>query len=164
MADHDLLPFVLVGVSGATGALIAFPGLRVILRERASRRWPKAPGVVLSSSYEAADGTSRDAHGYDVTSTTFTPVVEYEYTVDGRTFRGRRIALRSLSTSSPDAVKRCIDRYRSGARVEVFYDPADPSSAFLETGASVGAVFLTAFGGLFLFLGLLGIALIVLLR
>ena len=162
MSTPSLLALSLIGTSGAIGGLIMTFGLRPIMRERAARRWPRAPGVIQASSYEAHDGTSRDRHGYDVTSTTFTPVVAYEYTVDGRTYPGRRIRLASAATGNADAVKRTIDRYPPRARVQVFYDPNDPASAFLETGTSGGAIFLTAFGALFVALALLGVALVVL--
>ena len=161
MAGPVLLPYFLVGASALIGAVLVLGGLLPILRERASRRWPRAPGVVVSSRYTAKDYQYRDEQGYDRDATSFTPVVEYQYTVGVQRFEGSRISLHGVGTTSADRVKMFIDRYPPGARLEVFYDPRAPASAFLETGASSGAVFLVGFGSIFVALALLGIVLMV---
>ena len=144
----------LVGaVFAALGAAIMLFGRSFIARDRAIGRWPKAPATVTSSRYEASDRTMRDAHGYDVSSTSYTPVVTYQYTVGEKTFRGDKVSRAVQPTSNAARVKECIDRYPPGARVEVFYDPTDPATAYLETSTSAGAVFLMVFGGVFALAG-----------
>lgn len=138
---------------GVVGVLVALWGRSFIARDRAIGRWPKAPGTITSSRYESETGTTRDAEGYDVTSTTFTPVVAYRYTVQGREYDGSKVARVAERTGDAKRVKACIDRYPPGARVEVLYDPADPATAYLETRTSGGAVFLMAFGGFFALMG-----------
>ncbi len=138
---------------GVVGVLIALWGRSYLARDRAIARWPKAPGTVTSSRYESETGTSRDADGYDVTSTTYLPVVAYQYTVQGREYPGTKVARVVEWTGDARRVKECIDRYPAGARIEVFYDPADPTTAYLETRRSGGAVFLVAFGGFFALMG-----------
>lgn len=143
------------GVFGAVGAVIMLLGLRAIVRERATRRWPKAEGVIVSSCVDSATHQVRDAHGYYVDSTQYAPVVLYRYVVGGRTLDGTALRLSPTSMGNADKAKAISDRYAAGASVDVSYDPADPSRAYLESGTSGGAIFLTAFGGLFVAVGVL---------
>lgn len=146
---------------GVMGVLIALWGRSYIARDRAIGRWPKAPGTITSSRYESETGTSRDAEGYDVTSTTYVPVVEYRYTVQGQEYPGTRVARVVERTGDAKRVKACIDRYPAGTRVEVFHDPNDPTIAYLETRTSGGAVFLMVFGGVFALMGFGVVAIVV---
>jgi hypothetical protein len=78
---------------------------------------------------------------------------------------GRRpapFARTELRTSDAAAVKQIIDRYPDGSAVQVFYDPKDPTIAYLETRRSGGAVFLLLFGGLFAVMGLGALVLVAL--
>ncbi len=143
------------------GVLVALWGRSFLARDRAIGRWPKAPGTITSSRYESETGTTRDADGYDITSTTFMPVVAYRYTVQGQEYPGTRVARVVEWTGDAQRVKACIDRYPPGARVEVFYDPADPATAYLETRTSGGGVFLMVFGGFFALMGFGVLALVV---
>jgi hypothetical protein len=149
-------------VFAAVGLLLMAWGWSYVARDRAIGRWPKAPGTITSSTYRCAEGSSRDAQGYDVTTTSFTPVVTYEYTVDGASFVGTQLTRAVIATSDADAVKRCIDRYPPRARVQVLYDPANPGTAYLEARTSGGAVFLMVFGGFFTLMGCGAFALIAL--
>lgn len=143
------------GVFFAVGLLIFLWGRSFASRDRAIARWPRAPGVITGSTYSSQTGTSRDQHGYDVTSTTYAPDITFEYTVNGATFGGTRVTRANEPTSDASKIKALIDRYPRGARVEVLYDPSAPSTAYLEAGRSTGALILMIFGGFFLFVGAL---------
>lgn len=79
--------------------------------------WQRTQGTVLSSTLQVRQqGASRVE----------VPLVLYAYQVDGQKYRGERI--RCGGPSGGDAVTR----YPAGARVDVFYDPQDPSVAVLE--------------------------------
>lgn len=146
---------------GVLGVLIAAWGWSYVARDRAIARWPKVPGTITSSRCDSETGTTRDADGYDVTSTTYAPVVEYRYTVQGREYPGTKVTRVAERTGDARRVKACVDRYPPGARVQVFHDPADPTAAYLETGTSGGAVFLLVFGGFFAVMGFGVLALVV---
>ncbi|CAN5242636.1 hypothetical protein BH09MYX1_BH09MYX1_43420 [soil metagenome] len=148
------------GTFAALGAGILVVGLRIILRERRTRSWPKAPGTILASSVATETGTVRDRNNEDVDSTSYQPSVVYRYVVDGKSFDGTRVKLSPSSMSDPKRAKEFLDRYPFGAKVDVAYDPADPKSAYLESGTSGGAIFLTIFGGFFCAIGVLVLALI----
>jgi hypothetical protein len=70
----------------------------------------------------------------------YVPRVEYEYSVNGHVYTGKRVAFgRQGSHASPhtEAKERAVvDRYEVGAAVEVFYNPSHATSAVLERRAA----------------------------
>ncbi|MDB4929721.1 MAG: hypothetical protein JWM10_2205 [Myxococcaceae bacterium] len=151
-------------VFAAMGVAIFLWGRSYRVRDRAIGGWPKAPGVVVSSRYAASTGTTRDAQGYDVTSTSFVPAVSFQYEVAGTTYTGTKVTRAVEPTSDGAKVKAIIDRYPAGAKVEVLVDPKDPATAYLEVGTSGGAMFLMVFGGFFAAMGFGALALVALTR
>lgn len=89
----------------------------------ARERYLKAPGVVLQSYVESHS---------DSDGTTYSPFVEYEYEVGGRTYRGDRDSMFSFSSSSRSTAREVVDRYPEGKRVEVYYDPDDHAESVLD--------------------------------
>ena len=98
-----------------------------------------------------ADGTvleviRHDTHSYRSTSTSWNPLVEFDY-------EGRRISL-----EAKDGVSR--KKYYEGQRVTVLYDPDDPASFRIEgdeTGRTLYRVF-TAVGAACLAVALIAAA------
>ncbi len=67
------------------------------------------------------------------TVTSYVPVVEYAYTVNGHEYRSRQIQLDDDGGGeSADDAKKMAARYSEGSEVDVHYDPANPGSAALE--------------------------------
>jgi Protein of unknown function (DUF3592) len=135
---------------GLVGLAIFLWGLSYVRLDRAIAQWPKVRATVTASRYASSTGAARNAHGYDVTSTTFVPAVEFQYTLDEKIFTGTQVTRAVEPTSDGESVKRILDRYPVGARVEAFYDPTNPAVAYLEVGRSTGARVLMVFGGVFL--------------
>lgn len=98
---------------------------------RRARAWPTTAGTVVTSTV-ASRVLSPDDPNYNPGDTNVTnePRVEYEYTVAGKTYRGRRIDL-GEKTSSYE-LEAILDRYPVGTAVTVYYDPADPNTAVLD--------------------------------
>jgi hypothetical protein len=145
------LVFLTVG-----GAITLF-GSTYIRKDRAIRRWPRAPGQIVRSEV-----TSREVRDQDPSSplrtrivTYYEPSIHFTYTVGERTFEGTQVARNVPSNNLRDPAQACVGRYPAGARVEVLYDPADPATGYLENSTSIGAVILVSFGGFFVFLGVL---------
>jgi len=139
-----------------TGLVPIWLAMRTFAKDRAIARWPRAPGRVTVSRVDSHTSTSRDQDGYDRRYTLHDPVVHFTYTVGGQELHGDRLARVVVSSSEvPD-----LSRYAVGQEVQVFYDPSDPRTAYLEVRRSTGAVILTVFGGIFVAVGLLVPALV----
>ena len=83
--------------------------------------------VVLSRTERYRARASR------TTVTSYVPVVEYAYTVNGHEYRSRQIQLDDDGGGEAgDDAKKMAARYPEGGDVEVHYDPANPGSAALE--------------------------------
>jgi hypothetical protein len=138
--------FILVG-----GGLIA---LAVIQQRKANavKLWPTTPGVILSSRLESH--YSHDSDGGS--SITYSPEVEYSYTVDGQMHIARQLAVGKANYDHFIASRK-LTPYPRGAQVTVHYDPADPNNAVLETKAAGGVILLTIG---FIFVGV-GLALLI---
>lgn len=122
-------------VFAVVGVALLVAGLRDVWRAARSRRWPTAPGKVISAEElqrerklpEEAGGGTRihyEAH------------VHYEYTV-GRVLIGSTVLSMGPSESSSEARAQAIlARYPPGKVLQVSYNPQDPTESVLEPGAS----------------------------
>ena len=111
------------------------------------------PGEVISAEVvRKADQTGMDHHVGPETGN-YHPALEYTYTVDGRKYDGHILTMAVYSTASDD-VRELMRPYPAGARVEVYYNPEDPSEATLITGENrFGSIFMIALSGCFVFVG-----------
>lgn len=103
--------------------LVAVAVLAKLLEMRRAAAWPSAMGRIVRSGNEEERLTNES----DQVTVRSVAVVEYQFSVAGRTWRGSRVSLGE--TSSTDAT---LERYPVGKVVEVFYDPADPANCVLE--------------------------------
>ena len=94
----------------------------------ASTKWPKAEGKILASSVEVVDGEY----------TTYEPKIEYQYVVEGRSYRSNQLRSSFWSSSFKARARRIAEAYRPGDPVAVFYDPTKPSRAVLRPGGAAG--------------------------
>jgi len=102
--------------------------------------WPRTQGEFLESRVERERSSS--THGASIT---FAPRIRYQYEVQGRRFTSVKIAVGgTLDTSSEERAAERTHRWPVGAAVPVFYNPRDPSEAYLETDAEsvwfIGAI------------------------
>jgi hypothetical protein len=97
----------------------------------ASDAWPSTEGVVIASEVErSVNVQSRDRrHKY-------TAKVEYRYAVAERDYTSRRIDFSSVTVSHKNSGRamQVVNRYPTGKRVQVYYDPGNPDFAVLERG------------------------------
>lgn len=111
-------------------------------KAQATNQWPSVRGRVIASDinrYRDTDGEYRE----DVR-------VAYNYVVGGATLRGNRIG---MSGSGSGTSKAKLARYRPGAEVDVFYDPANPAAAVLERKLPGNVLVLPIVGTVFLIVG-----------
>jgi len=91
---------------------------------QAAQAWLSTPGTIVAS--EVKRGTSRRP-------TTWLPHVEYRYEAAGRQLTNTAILIGSeLATTSRHRAELVCLTYPPGRTIDVFYDPANPSTACLE--------------------------------
>jgi len=137
----------------AAGIFLMAWGVYEIKGSNESRNWPSTQGTI-SSSY-ISEQTRRASKGH--TSITYFPRVLYQYKVDGRHYTSHRIEFGGESGGMKRMAKKVVDKYPSGKKVTVHYNPQDPKYGVLEAGFTWSSliVFLAGiafFGVGFLFL------------
>lgn len=89
--------------------------------------WPVVPGEIVESRVE-----ERGSLDSSPTRRTYVPIVEYRYTVGDNSYASRQVAIGLVVSGSRAIAERVVGRYPVGAKVEVHFDPANPSEAALE--------------------------------
>jgi len=111
-----------IAVLGVLGVLLFFGGLdaqRVERRELAT--FQSTTGTVIATEIQETVQGGRK------------PLIEYKYTVDGQSYKYDKIwpGKPSAQIMSPRRVQGFLSSYSEGKDITVYYDPADPSNAFL---------------------------------
>jgi hypothetical protein len=134
--------------SAGLGGVFALKSLSFLCQARACSRWPTAPGSIVRAQVRTARLDD------DPGETEFSDFkVLYAYRVKDREFRCTRLYVGNpvLSGSSRSA-EALAGRYKTGASVAVYYDPANPAMAMLEplnlANARLSTLAAVAFGGL----------------
>lgn len=119
----------------------------------AARSWPTTTGTVTRSEVNRGVNISDR-------NVSYTPIVSYSYTVNGRSYTGDQIdATRGgLRTRIRETAEERVRPYPAGAAVAVHYDPSGPGNAMLETNATSSRLFIVL-AALFLAVGMMIIAL-----
>ncbi|MCA3005667.1 MAG: DUF3592 domain-containing protein [Planctomycetaceae bacterium] len=125
---------VLVTVLMGVGVLGLWAGLGVagwfvgeeVVTQQQSRTWPSVNGEVIESQLI----TSQGRRG----STNYRAQVKFRYTVGSRTVSASSVRALSFGPRNEANQRAVVARYRVGAPVWVYVDPADPSRAVLEPG------------------------------
>jgi hypothetical protein len=131
-------------VFGGMGSWAFITGLKGVEKALASQNWPSVQGQVLSSSV----GT-HDSHDSD-SSTTYSADVRYTYGVNGNTYQGTHLGSGDFSSSNYNQMSAWAAKYPAGKQVSVYYDPANPATAVLETGFSGGLLIPLGVGAAFI--------------
>jgi hypothetical protein len=92
---------------------------------QAAQSWPSTTGLVLGSTIKV----TRSAR-----SRSETPVVVYEYEVNGRSYKEHSIKAgdQFMRIQVFGEAMATISRYPVGKKVTVYYDPANPARSALE--------------------------------
>lgn len=143
---------VLVLIFGGIGVGLIIYALRTRQKVQESQRWPVTDGLITAR--EMAVNQSTDSEGGSTTS--YYPHVEYEYSVMGTRYHGKKIAFGAVKNYSRQAdVQAILARYPEGATVAVHYDPNKPEDAVLEQAAPATNV-MVVIGVIFLAVALCG--------
>lgn len=123
---------IIIGLAGILGAVRLGVGVIRIAR------WPTAQATVVErgvGSPTQPTGGTRNAR--------FVATLRYHFKVDGALYEGHAISpVQKVMTaeSAQEAAKAFPDR------VEVHYDPKDPSRVFIETGSLTMAIIVGVIG------------------
>jgi len=126
-------------------------GVRYRSVSRSVAGWPTTNATVIVSA--VVERVFRDAQGYNAKR--YIPDVRYVYDVDGvrRENDVIKMGLGDLGYMLDKQARDHAGRYPVHARVPVYYDPANPTTAVLEVGQVSGTNKIVA-GGLLFVLGL----------
>ena len=133
------LPFMLIG------ALTLYFGVRGIYRANESTMWPVADGTIQNSAVEY--------HSSSEGGGTYHAEVLYQFTVDGQTRSGNKVAFGDYGSSNPSHAQSIVNRYPRGGKVKVHYLTGDPDTCILEPGLHGQAWFLPGCGLIFFVVG-----------
>jgi hypothetical protein len=116
------IPLVIVAL------VFIYLALRASRQAGVSKNWPATTGKIIASGIEPRRSRSGSGSG-----TSYYPVVQYQYVIDGRTYMGNRITFgNQVGYGWTNMAQKQVDQYPPGANVAVFYDPNDPGMAVLE--------------------------------
>ncbi len=99
-----------------------------------SSTWPHTTCIIQESRIDSSHVSK---------GTSYSPVINYTYTVDGHTYQGSRINSRGHWDYA--ASRQVVDAYPVGSQRPVYYSPSAPASSILITG-----VYRSSFVGLVL--------------
>ena len=140
-----VVPLCFGGFFFLSGAILLFFSLRARKKSSASMSWPSTTGRIITSTVRQNSSTDEDGH----VSFTYSPVVEYEYTVNNQVYKGKTINYGITAMQDRNAAQKEVDRFTPGAQVPVYYNPEKPQEAVLEkkevkanVGLIIGIVFM----------------------
>ena len=135
--------FVVIGI------ICALIGARDLIYAKFSNEWPTTKGQIVDSSIE------QHRKSGDNKSTTYHANILYEFTVDGITYNGTRVAYGDFGRSTSAHARSIVGRYPVKKEVQIFYRENNPKVSILEPGIQKQAWLLPAFGLSFVLMGFL---------
>jgi hypothetical protein len=142
----------------AAGAAGAYFFGRPVLQTWKSRRWPKVEGTVTGTTVDELP--PRIGGG----QRTYQLRIRYRYAVGGKSYDGQRFSFTSAGPAHKMNQFIVEDRknYPNGKRLDVHYDPGDPSNAVIDTSIPGWHGLAAGFGVFFLLAALVGVTRILL--
>ena len=110
------------------------------------KSWPTTQGTITKSSARSdiEKMSGRKAKGRMQERSRVS--VDYEYSVDGKTYQGNRISPHEFETMSVVAADELVSRYPQGKSQTVYYSESDPSQAFWDPTNDWTTIFLCIAG------------------
>jgi hypothetical protein len=106
------------------GAAAAVGGVIMLSTSLKVRGWPTVPGRIVDKAVGPSTTTGASRPGRY-----FEPRVSYSYSVEGKTYTGRRIGP-ATAAYDEDKARRIVDELPDA--VDVHYNPRDPADAYLQ--------------------------------
>ncbi|MDC0710864.1 DUF3592 domain-containing protein [Stigmatella sp. ncwal1] len=125
---------LLCALLAAVGTVLLVVGLKEVWRASRTRRWPTAPGKVISTEELQHLRRAPPEEGGG-TRLLYEALVHYEYTVGRVLIGSTRVRVSPTATSSEARSQAILARYPPGQEIRVFYNPGDPTESVLDPGA-----------------------------
>ena len=127
------------------GTWFAFDNLSSMRQHQDNSSWKTVGGLVVRSG-------RTDAKVADVQSCP-KPVIEFEYSVNGRQFRSRRISFSKMVSCDREYTREILRNFSVNKSVPVYYNPSAPEQAVLQRKGLSGVYWGFALGLVFAFIG-----------
>lgn len=129
--------------------------ISTVNKGKESENWYETTGVITSSKLEIEEETDYDPEtDHPYTYYTYTPKIEYNYTVNGVNYSGNKISFEIVSATNYDWAQNKVNLYYKGKNVTVYYNPENPSESVLEKGFPGYPLFPTVLCIIFIIIGL----------
>ena len=109
-------------------------------------------GLALFSGEIVSSSVERHRSAGDRRAT-YRAEVLYEFSAEGTTFNGDRVAYGDYGSKRPSYARRIVNRYPEGKSIRVYYMPGNPEECLLEPGLKLQVWFLPSLGLIFLIAG-----------
>ena len=119
---------------GLGGLIFLGVGLWAINKGMQSENWDKGTATITSSEIEKTERRSKDPQGFNQTSTSYSVRVKYSYTVEGSNYEGNTIGFGTMSHNEKSDAQEELKSYPKGKKIDVYYDPENPSDSVLKKG------------------------------
>jgi hypothetical protein len=111
--------------------VVMYVGIQQALEMGDSREWPTTEGVITESRIVSSHETSTEK-GWHGSRYEYEVRVQYSYSVDGVSYSGNRLRIRSTKYSLEGNAQRELAEYPVGQRVRVYYNPKEPERSLLK--------------------------------
>ena len=145
---------ILKGLFGAAmivGAPFAiYFSVKNAISAQASNSWPQVQAKVTRFQVTSSH---RKYH------TDYSPSVEYQFSVNGSTYTGKRFTFGSNPTerSQLDVEQEYGTTYRIGSEIPVYYDPVNPNESVIQKGSGISVYLFVLIGPALLIFGSLAL-------
>lgn len=119
------------------GIVLGFDGLIVwkfVQQQTSQRDYIPADAIVTNSFVKRTD-SSGGVRGRG-SSTDYTPVIEYEYTVNSQTYTSDRYSFVVWGRGTPDYARSLVNKFPVNSAITIYHDPTDPSKAVIDQSFS----------------------------
>jgi hypothetical protein len=143
--------FLFLGLLALGLPLFAF-GIYFPFQALGAMNWEPVEGEILETRIQMHSSISDTGAGNQEYRRQYSPLVQYQWTVNGDTYTGDRYRLGEsmpLHKTSAEA-RQAAKAFPRGGKITVYFDPGAPSSAVLERSVSWAVFVPLILSGLFL--------------
>lgn len=119
-----------------SGIVLGFDGLLVwkFVQQQSAQRDYIPTDAIVTNSFVKRTESSGGRRGGD--STDYSPVIEYEYTVNDKTYSSERYSFMVWGRGTPDYARSLVNKFPIDSAITIYHDPNDPSKAVIDQSFS----------------------------